>query len=254
MHTLVRVGFVAAMVTAVMVGSVGCEETENPFPPINPALRDAGVAPKPEADPHTFKGPDAGVHEHQDAGPSPGPLQHQAPDAGHDPLDPRDGPSAPGDGPTPPPESQQTEVPAELVGAWAAGSFDFERWENYREGYWAGKNATPTREAMIFYEDGSAKFYRYEFLFNFYEKMVDCEGSVAFHDDGTFTFYPVTGRKRFHNFSHSEDSYDRPLTAEELVDPELAGTRAYTYDPTASVPTVEIRVPTSAPYNWYKQE
>lgn len=73
------------------------------------------------------------------------------------------------------------------------------------------------------------------------------------HDDGTFTFYPLSGRKRFHDFRHSEQNVDRSLTAEELVDTDIAGTRAYTYDP-SSPSKLQIRVPSSAPYNWYKQE
>jgi hypothetical protein len=80
---------------------------------------------------------------------------------------------------------------------------------------------------MVFSKNGDAKFYRYEFAFNFYEELIDCEGSVAFHGDGTFTFYPVSGRKRFYDSRHSEQNVDRALTAAELTDPKLAGKRAY---------------------------
>src|SRR5262249_53104141 len=62
-------------------------------------------------------------------------------------------------------EDPRTEVPHELVGTWQSGSIDFVRWENYKQGYWAGRNAIPSREAMTFRADGSAKFYRYEFAF-----------------------------------------------------------------------------------------
>ena len=58
--------------------------------------------------------------------------------------------------------SSRSEVPSELVGAWEHGSTDFALWENYKEGYYAGRNAAPTREAMIMGKNGDAKFYRYE--------------------------------------------------------------------------------------------
>jgi hypothetical protein len=145
-------------------------------------------------------------------------------------------------------------VPEELVGTWHTGSFDFALWENYRQGYWAGRDAVPTREAMIFSPNGDAKFYRYEGLFNFYEELIDCEGSVAFHDDGTFTFYPSKGRKRFYDARYSPNNVDRALTPNELVSDELAGTRAYVYNGTSEPATIRIKVPTSAPYNWYRAE
>ncbi|SDL52415.1 hypothetical protein SAMN05421823_106239 [Catalinimonas alkaloidigena] len=148
----------------------------------------------------------------------------------------------------------QTQVPDELVGAWDDGSLDFVRWENYPAGYWAGRNAVPTREAMVFQKNGEARFYRYEHAGNLYEELIDCSGTVAFHGDGTFTFYPLRGRKRFHTFLHPEDDVDRALTSEELTQPKLAGKRAYVYDGSTTPPIVRITVPGSAPYNWYKKE
>jgi hypothetical protein len=171
------------------------------------------------------------------------------------------GPVAPANmadsGAEPPPRPtgvQRTEVPSELVGAWHTGAFDFALWENYREGYYAGRNAVPSREAMIFRKDGSAKFYRYEFAFNLYEELIDCEGTVAFPGDGTFVFFPVQGRKRFNDFRHSEQSADRALTAAELSAPKLAGRRAYAYASGSQPVTIQITVPSSAPYNWYRAE
>lgn len=149
---------------------------------------------------------------------------------------------------------QRSEVPAELVGAWAHGYIDFALWENYRPGQWAGRDAIPSREAMVFSKNGEARFYRYEFARNLYEELIDCEGTVAFHGDGTFTFYPIRGRKRFIDNTQSHRSTDRALTAAELAQPKLAGKRAYTYVTGASPETVRITVPSSAPYNWYKQE
>ena len=172
-------------------------------------------------------------------------------DPGMDPTD--DPPPDPTDEPDPTP-TPRTEVPEELVGTWQAGVIDFALWENYTEGYYAGRNAIPSREAMVLEANGDAKFYRYEFAFTLYEELIDCEGTVAFHGDGTFTFYPTRGRKRFHDFSHSERHTDRALTAEELVAPKLAGTRAYRYVAGATPATLTITVPSSAPYNWYKQE
>jgi hypothetical protein len=107
---------------------------------------------------------------------------------------------------------------------------------------------------MTFHADGSAKFYRYEFGLNQYEELVDCEGTVAFHGDGTFTFYPVQGRKRFFDSRYSPNNSDRSLTADELLDPQWAGTRAYTYDTSVDPPRVRIVVPSSAPYYWYRVE
>jgi hypothetical protein len=149
--------------------------------------------------------------------------------------------------------SPRTEVPDELVGAWEHGYIDFDFWENYREGYWAGRNAAPSREAMIFYKNGDAKFYRYEFAFNMYEELIDCTGTVTFNNDGTFTFYPTKGRKRFYDTNHSPNNKDRALTAEELKGPKVAGKRGYTYNGLTTPPSIRITVPSSAPYNWYKK-
>ena len=146
----------------------------------------------------------------------------------------------------------RTEVPDELVGAWEHGYIDFELWENYPEGRWAGRDAIPSREAMIFHKNGDAKFYRYEFAFNLYEELIDCSGTVTFNDNGTFTFYPVQGRKRFLDTHHGNHK-DRPLTNNELTEPKLAGTRGYAYDGTSEPPLIRITVPSSAPYNWYKK-
>jgi hypothetical protein len=147
----------------------------------------------------------------------------------------------------------RTEVPDELVGTWVHGSIDFVLWENYREGYYAGRNAAPSREAMILHKNGDAKFYRYEFAFNLYEELIDCTGTVTFNGDGTFTFYPKQGRKRFNDLHHSSNSKDRALTSEELAAPKLAGKRGYTYNGSADPPFMRITVPSSAPYNWYKK-
>jgi hypothetical protein len=152
------------------------------------------------------------------------------------------------------PTPSRSAVPDALVGAWQAGSIDFALWEAYKEGYYAGRDALPSREAMIFREDGSAKFYRYEFAYNFYEELIDCEGTVTFHADGRFTFVPEQGLKRFINFRYSEKNTDRALTAEELVSPELAGTRAYSYDPASDPDAILIKVPSSSPYHWYRKK
>jgi hypothetical protein len=151
------------------------------------------------------------------------------------------------------PDTPRTEVPDELVGAWEHGYIDFELWEAYPEGHWAGRYAIPTREAMIFQKNGDATFYRYEFARNLYEKLIDCTGTVTFNDDGTFTFYPRKGRKRYYDTHHPENSSDRPLTSEELADPIIAGKRGYTYDGSSDPAILQITVPTSAPYNWYKK-
>ena len=143
-------------------------------------------------------------------------------------------------------------MPDELVGAWEHGTIDFVLWENYREGYYAGRNAIPSREAMVFEKNGDAKFYRYEFAFGLYEELIDCTGTVTFNSDGTFTFYPRQGRKRYYNTRHSEDNKDRPLNSTELNNPKIAGKRGYTYN--GSDPgKLQITVPGSAPYNWYKK-
>jgi hypothetical protein len=154
---------------------------------------------------------------------------------------------------TDPGNSPRTEVPDELVGAWENGTIDFTFWENYKEGQWAGRNAIPTREAMVFSKNGDAKFYRYEFAFGMYEELIDCTGTVTFNGDGTFTFYPVKGRKRFFDTRHSPNNKDRALTAAELVMPKLAGKRGYVYNGATTPPSIRISVPTSAPYNWYKK-
>lgn len=184
--------------------------------------------------------PTAGGTTHADAGPPPVPSTGS-------------GGAAPSPAPAPR-VSPRTEVPVELVGAWSHGYIDFALWDNYRQGQWAGRNAVPSREAMILGRNGDAKFYRYEFAFTLYEELIDCEGTVAFHGDGTFTFYPTKGRKRFFDMTHSERNTDRALTAAELMLPKLAGTRAYAYVPGSSPATVQIKVPSSAAYNWYKQE
>lgn len=152
-----------------------------------------------------------------------------------------------------PVNTPRTKVPDEIVGAWECGTINFTLWENYQEGYYAGRNAIPTREAMVFSKNGDARFYRYEFAFGVYEELVDCTGTVTFNGDGTFTFYPVKGRKRFYNTRHSEDNLDRALKSTELKDPELAGKRAYTYTNLSNSPVIKITVPGSAPYNWYKK-
>ncbi|HLG38641.1 MAG TPA: hypothetical protein VI461_03195 [Chitinophagaceae bacterium] len=152
-----------------------------------------------------------------------------------------------------PGDTLQTEVPDEFVGSWEHGSIDFVFWEKYREGYWAGRNATPSREAMIIYKNGKARFYRYEFAFGRYEELIDCTGTVTFNDDGTFTFYPQSGRKRYYDTQYSANNKDRALTGKELADPKIAGKRKYSYIGTSTPPVLQITVPGSAPYNWYKK-
>jgi hypothetical protein len=140
-----------------------------------------------------------------------------------------------------------TEVPGELVGAWEHGPIDLTCWENYKEGRYAGRNATPTREAMVFGKCGDAQFYRYEFAFGLYEELIDCEGTVAFDGDGTFTFTPVNGRKRHFDTRHPANNQDRPLTSEELTSPKLAGKRRYTAVASSDPPVLKITVPGSTP-------
>lgn len=217
MRGLIDVGYVAV----VLLVASGCPENAAPQDDVS----DAGLEYDAGEEPH--------VGARTDGGPVPAPNRTRV------------------DVPDEPPASPRTEVPSELVGAWTSGSLDFAFWENYREGYWAGRNASPTREAMIFREDGSAKFYRYEFAFGVYEELVDCEGTVAFHDAGTFTFYPEKGRKRFYDSRYSAKNSDRALRADELLDPSWAGTRAYTFD--SARDAILIKVPSSAPYYWYRQ-
>src|SRR4051812_36044613 len=106
---------------------------------------------------------------------------------------------------------------------------------------------------MVFNKNGDAKFYRYEFAYGLYEELIDCTGTVTFNGDGTFTFYPTQGRKRYYNTRHSEDNVDRGFTSTELADPKLAGKRGYTYIGESDPPAIQITVPGSAPYNWYKK-
>ena len=152
-----------------------------------------------------------------------------------------------------PARTPKKEIPAEFVGAWENGRIDLVFWENYREGYYAGRNATPSREVMIIYKNGEAKFYRYEFAFGVYEELIDCTGTVNFNDDGTFTFHPVKGRKRYYNTRYSGNNKDRALTDAELTQPKLAGKRGYEYIGASDPPAIRITVPGSAPYNWYKK-
>jgi hypothetical protein len=150
-------------------------------------------------------------------------------------------------------QTPRTEVPDEIIGAWEHGTIDFVLWENYPEGRYAGRNAIPSREAMVFSKNGDAKFYRYEFAFTMYEELIDCTGTVTFNENGTFTFYPVSGRKRFFDTHHPENSRDRPLSAAELADPKIAGTRGFTYISTSDPAVLRITIPGSAPYNWYRK-
>lgn len=153
----------------------------------------------------------------------------------------------------PPADPQKAEVPGELVGAWEHGSIDFALWENYKKGHYAGRNAAPTREAMVIGKDGKARYYRYEFAFGVYEVLVDCEGTVTFPGDGTFTFSAAKGRKRFFDTRNPDKDKDRELTNAELSDAKWSGKRRYAYVASADPVAVRITVPGSAPYNWYKK-
>ncbi len=144
----------------------------------------------------------------------------------------------------------RTQVPDEFVGAWENGSIDFNRWENYSSGYWAGQSAVASREAMVFQKNGDAKFYRYEHTGNLYEELIDCTGTVTFNGDGTFTFYPVQGRIRTSNTT--QPLSEKPLTSAQLASSKLKGTRGYSYDPSNSS-RIQITVPSSAPYYWYRK-
>ena len=154
---------------------------------------------------------------------------------------------------TNPADSAGSGIPDEFVGAWEHGSIDFVLWENYREGYYAGRNAIPSREAMVIKKNGEARFYRYEFGFGMYEELIDCTGTVTFNNDGTFTFYPISGRKRYYDSRYSPNNKDRALTSKELESPKIAGKRAYNYNSLSKPPVIQIMVPGSAPYNWYKK-
>ena len=153
---------------------------------------------------------------------------------------------------TSPATAPRPEVPGELVGTWEHGPIDFALWENYKPGHYAGRNAAPTREAMVIGKNGDAKFYRYEFALGLYEELIDCEGAVTF-GDGTFTFTPAKGRKRFLDTRNPINNKDRALTAEELNAPKLAGKRGYTRVAGSDPAALRITVPGSAPYNWYKK-
>lgn len=256
MCSSVKVGLVAALVLSAAYGC-GEEGTKRNGStggaPDRDARSDEGGPGDPDDDDDGDDREDGGAAD--DAGgsdPDGGGGDRPHADAGMGPV-PNRPPANPPEEPGPSP-SPKTEVPDELVGAWQSSPIDFALWENYTEGYYAGRNAVPSREAMIFYEDGDAKFYRYEFAFTFYEELIDCEGTVAFHDDGTFTFYPVSGRMRFYDSRHSDNSTDRALTDEDLVDPKLAGTRAYVYEGESDPAALLITVPSSAPYYWYEKE
>jgi hypothetical protein len=58
---------------------------------------------------------------------------------------------------------------------------------------------------------------------------------------------------RFYDTRHSSNNVDRALTSAELADAKLAGTRGYTYIGKSDPPAIQITVPGSAPYNWYKK-
>lgn len=153
----------------------------------------------------------------------------------------------------PPADQPRAHVPDEVVGSWEHGTIDFALWENYKPGRYAGRDAIPSREAMTIAKNGDAKFYRYQFALGLYEELIDCEGTVTFPGDGTFTFRPVKGRKRFYDTRHSANNKDRPLTEAELKDPKLAGKRRYEYLASSDPVALRITVPSSAPYNWYKK-
>jgi len=248
MRGLWRVGLVA---TFSLVSAVACEETERP------TLGHSHDDPEDLDDEDRDDDYDDEYHyddeDHQDDGEDAPSDDEDAPsdDADEDDDAPSDEEDAPSDDVVV--STQRTQVPDEIVGTWNDGAFDFATWESYREQTWCGRSAAPTREAMVFEQSGDATYYRYECLYNFYEKLEEAEGTVAFHDDGTFTFAPRAGRRRYFEWRRSEANEDRPLTAAELVDPDLAGTRKYAYDGTTTPVTMRITVPSSAPYNWYKQ-
>jgi hypothetical protein len=86
-----------------------------------------------------------------------------------------------------------------------------------------------------------------------YEELIDCEGTVSFNGDDTFTFYPLKGRKRYCDTRNSINNKDRALTGTELNAPRLAGKRRYNYIASPDPVALRITVPGSAPYNWYKK-
>lgn len=255
MRSWVRFGVVLALGVSLVTG---CDEEELDLPvdageEPSPAREDAGKGGRPDEEEEAGSIEDAGAQPdaaaQRDAAP-----REERPDPAPNSVADAAAPDATGEAALPDAataESPRTEVPDALVGAWDDGALDFLMWENYRQGYWAGRNAAPTREAMVFHKNGDAKFYRYEFGLNQYEELIDCEGTVTF-GDGTFTFYPIRGRKRFINASYAANNVDRALTPAELVAPKLAGTRAYAYDP-AQPEKLRIIVPSSAPYNWYRK-
>lgn len=64
---------------------------------------------------------------------------------------------------------------------------------------------------------------------------------------------PFMGRKHFYDTRHSSNNADRALTTTELADPKIAGTRGHSYFSSSDLPAIQITVPGSAPYNWYKK-
>ena len=105
---------------------------------------------------------------------------------------------------------------------------------------------------MVIYKNGKARFYRYEFAFGMYEELIDCTGTETFNNDGTFTFYPDGGRKRYYDTRYSANNKDRALTGKELESPKIAGKRGYNYNNSSNPPVIQITVPGSTSYNWYK--
>ena len=233
MHGLVMAGLIATLTLASLVG---CDEGEDPAV----EEQERGRSQRPDQRPLHDGDNDLDDEDRDD-------IDHEDVEVDQD----QGAASGSGD-PQRPSAPPRTVVPDQLVGTWENGSIDLTLWENYRQGTYAGRNAVPSREMMSFTKNGAAKFYRYEFAFGLYEELIDCEGTVAFSSDGTFTFYPVKGRKRFYDSRNRERSVDRPLNAAELTSAELAGKRAFALDPTDAA-VIQITVPSSAPYNWYKK-